>query len=253
MKKHPSHIALIADGSVGWARARGLEPLVGLRAGAEACKRVITAASELGVHQLTLVGLDGFDGRTVHPAAATLLVDELRAAGPLLRRLGVRLRCAGNLRALPAQLRDELPALCAAAATEGPTGMQLTLLLGYRGRQDLVRVARLLLDEVARGVRAIEDVDEEAIEAELATAPLPRPDLIIRTGEGPARRLADALTFEAAYAELFFTGAPWPALSAADLTRALLDYGQRERRFGKTSEQVQSPAGPWSASAPGPL
>ncbi|MFO0576954.1 MAG: undecaprenyl diphosphate synthase family protein [Polyangia bacterium] len=249
MKKHPSHIALVARGSIAWARARGLDPRIGLRAGAQATEAAIIAASELGVHQLTLIGLDGFDGRAAHPAAAAVLDAELQAAAPLLRRLGVRLRCAGDLGTVPRALHTAMQA--AASATEGHSGMQVTLLCGYRGRADLVRVARLLLGEVAAGVRPLDAIDEEAIEAELATAPLPRPDLIVRTG--PLRQLTDALTFEGAYAELFFTGAPWPAFSGTDLSRALADYGQRERRFGKTSEQVQSPTGPWTAAAGGPL
>jgi undecaprenyl diphosphate synthase len=261
MKKHPSHIALVAEGSIAWARARGLDPRVGLRAGAQAAEAAIIAASELGVHQLTLIGLDGFNGRAAHPAAVAVLLSELQAAAPLLRRLSVRLRCAGDFSGVPRALHTALQAV--AAATEGNSGMQVTLLCGYRGRADLARVARLLLAEVAAGVRSIDSIDEEAIEAELVTAPLPRPDLIIRSGRtgpsgrtghtGPLRQLTDALTFEGAYAELFFTGAPWPAFSGTDLQSALADYGQRERRFGKTSEQVQSPAGPWSASAGSPL
>jgi undecaprenyl diphosphate synthase len=249
MKKHASHIAIVADGSVAWARGRELAPLDGLRAGARATEAAIAAASDLGVHQLSIVGLDGFDGRAPHPAAAELLEAELPGFAPLLRRLGVRLRCAGDPGVLPRSLQQALHAT--AASTEGNTGMQLTLLCGYRGRRDLARVARQLLDEIARGALPLDALDEDAVEARLATAPLPRPDLIVRTGS--TRRLADALTFEGAYAELFFTGAPWPAFSGADLSRALLDYRQRERRFGRTSEQVQTQPGPWSASASEPL
>ncbi|HRI53316.1 MAG TPA: polyprenyl diphosphate synthase [Pseudomonadota bacterium] len=243
MKRLPDHVAIVMDGCLQWGQRGGHDARESLLAGARATYETITAAQDLGLRYLTL--LPGKE--RIAPALAwELLAEALHTYGDGLRRRGLRLLPVGELTTAPDEVRRMLAALHAESA--GSSGMQVSLALGYSGRGDVVRVARQLAAAVAAGRLAPEAITPEAIQRLLTTVNLPEPDLIIRTGG--RRRLVDALTFEGAYAELFFSAALWPDFSAAELQRALLDYAQRERRFGKISEQVQGglAAAAWSPS-----
>jgi undecaprenyl diphosphate synthase len=233
MKRLPNHLAIVMDGCAEWASHHGHDEKQSLLAGAHAAVATITAAQELGVRYLTLL-----PGRErIAPALSwQMLAEALRTYGDDLRRRGLRLGTVGELGQVPEPVRRSLAAL--QAASEGNTGMQVSLALGYSGRGDVVRVARQLAAAVAAGRMTPEAITPELIQQQLVTVNLPEPDLIVRTGG--RRRLVDALTFEGAYAELFFSAALWPDFSPVELQRALQNYAQRERRFGKISEQVQT-------------
>lgn len=248
MKKLPNHIAIVMEGCADWAERCGQDLEGSLLAGARAAYETITAAAALGVHYLTLLpGKERIDPEL----AWRMLAQVLQTYGDDLRRRGLRLSAVGDFVAVPEPVQRQLATLRAASA--GNSGMQVSLALGYSGRGDVVRVARQLAAAVAAGRLSPEAITPDSIQRLLATVSLPEPDLIIRTGGG--RRLVDALTFEGAYAELFFSSALWPEFSAAELQQALLDYGQRERRFGKISEQVQGGlvAATWQPSLAGSL
>ncbi len=233
MKRLPNHLAIVMNGCAEWALRCGQDEKQSLLAGAHAAVATVAAAQEQGVRYLTLI-----PGRErIAPALSwQLLAEALRTYGDELRRRGLRFLTLGDLGAVPEAVRRPLLAL--QAATEGNSGMQVSLALGYSGRGDVVRVARQLAAAVAAGRLAPEAITPEVIQRLLVTVNLPEPDLIIRTGG--RRRLVDALTFEGAYAELFFSAALWPDFSPVELQRALQDYAQRERRFGKIAEQLQA-------------
>ena len=248
MKRLPNHIAIVMEGCADWAERGGRDPEEALLTGARVAYETITAAQDLGLRYLTL--LPGKE-RIAPELAWRMLAQVLHTYGEDLRRRGLRLSAVGDLLAVPEPVQRQLTALRTASA--GSAGMQVSLALGYSGRGDVVRVARQLAAAVAAGRLLPEAITPDSIQRLLATVSLPEPDLIIRTGGG--RRLVDALTFEGAYAELFFSTALWPDFSATELQRALHDYGQRERRFGKISEQVQGglAAAAWQPSLAGSL
>lgn len=232
MKRLPNHVAIVMEGCADWAQRGGQDLKAGLLASARAAYETITAAQDCGLRYLTLLpGKERIDPEL----AWRMLAEALRTYGEELRRRGLRLCAVGDVMSAPEPVARQLAALRTASA--GSSGMQVSLALGYSGRGDVVRAARQLAAAVAAGRLLPESITPESIKGLLATVSLPEPDLIIRTGGG--RRLVDALTFEGAYAELFFSPSLWPEFSAAELHRALLDYAQRERRFGKISEQVQ--------------
>jgi undecaprenyl diphosphate synthase len=249
MKRLPNHVAIVMDGCAEWAQRCGQAPQVSLVAGAQAAYKTILGAQDLGLRYLTL--LPGKE-RIEPELSWRMLAEALRTYGDELRRRGLRLITLGELGAAPEEVRRMLTGLRAASADN--SGMQVSLALGYSGRGDVVRVARQLAVAVAAGRLSPEAITPEALQRLLATVNLPEPDLIIRTGG--RRRLVDALTFEGAYAELFFSAALWPDFSAAELQQALQDYAQRERRFGKIAEQVTAgglPAPAWAPSLASPL
>ena len=233
MKRLPNHVAIVMDGCAEWAQRGGQDAKQSLLAGARATVATITAAQDLGLRYLTL--LPGKE--RIEPALSWhMLAEALRTYGDDLRRRGLRLFTVGELSKAPEEVRRPLAALH--AASEGNTGMQVSLALGYSGRADVVRVARQLAAAVAAGRLSPEAITPEVIQRLLVTVNLPEPDLIIRSGG--RRRLVDALTFERASAELFSSAALRPDFAPAELQRALHDYAQRERRFGKIAEQVQT-------------
>jgi undecaprenyl diphosphate synthase len=234
MKKVPNHVAIVMDGCEKWAQRRRQEPKESLLLGARAAYETIVAAQELGLRYLTL--LPSREG-LAPDLWWEMLAQALQTYGDELLRRRQRLVVVGKLATAPQEVRRMLSALCTASA-DNP-GMQVSLALGYSGRGDVVHAARELAAAVAAGRLSPEAITPEVLQHSLATVNLPEPDLIVCTGG--RRRLVDALTFEGAYAELFFSSALWPDFSAAELQRALVDYGQRERRFGKISEQVQLP------------
>lgn len=236
MKKRADHVAILLDGCSLWASERGLGQSAGLWASALACASTIESAAQSGIRHLTLVPADG-EPLTEGGEASTVVTQLLRSHADTFRHLSLRFSALGEMARLPPDLQHKLRAMEQATAHE--LGMQLTLLLGYSGRRDLLRVARELAIEVRAGRLPAQAISPSLIQQRLVTAALPPVDLIIYTGRG--QRLADALTFESAYAEFAFTDCLWPDFTPADLQQALGDFGHRERRFGKTSAQVQSP------------
>ena len=229
----PAHIAIIMDGNGRWAKQRGLKRTEGHRAGTETARAVVTRCRELGVKHLTLYTFSKENWsrpkdevKTLFDLLTTFLTKEEKS----LKEQGIRLKVLGELDDMPLTVRQVLKHVM--RQTDNCTDMTLNLALNYSGRDDILRATRAL---VAKGIPA-EEITEENFTAELWTAGQPDPDLIIRTsGE---LRLSNYLLFQCAYSEFYFTDIYWPDFSPEELDNAIRELNKRQRRFGKTSEQL---------------
>jgi undecaprenyl diphosphate synthase len=227
----PQHVAIIMDGNGRWARARGLPRIAGHRSGAEAARRTVAAAAELGIPYLTLFGFSSENWKRpsteIHDLMA-LLRHYLRGEIAELHRNGIRLKVIGQL----ARFTPDIVSMIedAEAATRDNPRITLTIALSYGGRAEIVAAVRSIAAQVACGKLDPEAVDEECIARHLFTADLPDPDLLIRTsGE---QRISNFLLWQCAYSELVFTKTLWPDFSKHDLDQAIDDFCGRERRYG---------------------
>ncbi len=237
-KTLPDHIGIILDGNGRWASERGLTRREGHEHGAAAVRVAVRGARDRGIRVLTLYAFsvnnwsrpdDEIDAlMRISAEFAERERDDLAATN-------VHVRVAGDLDGVPERTRRAVEDLCAATARN--TGMTLVLALNYGGRRDLASAVRALAIRAQHGALAPEDIDEAMIRGMLATADLPDPDLIIRTGG--ERRLSDFLLFECAYAELFFTETRWPDFSEQTLDDALRSFARRQRRFGKVIPRAE--------------
>ena len=227
----PRHIAIIMDGNGRWAQARGLPRIAGHRRGAEAVRRTLTAASELGIPYLTLFGFSSENWK--RPLAEVddlmgLLRHYLRGEIAELHRNNVRLRVIGDRERLAPDIVTLI--INAEALTRDNSGVNLTIALSYGGRAEIIAAMRTMAEKAAAGALAPEAIDEAAVSRHLFTADIPDPDLLIRTsGE---QRISNFLLWQCAYSELVFTKTLWPDFGRADLEEAIADYGCRERRYG---------------------
>ncbi|WP_316901344.1 polyprenyl diphosphate synthase [Pseudodesulfovibrio indicus] len=231
----PTHIAIIMDGNGRWAQQRGLQRTDGHRAGTEAARAVVTRCRELGVRHLTLYTFSKENWSRPKDEVRTLfdlLTTFLKREELSLREQGIRLNVLGDIDAMPLAVRQVLKHVM--RRTAECEDMTLNLALNYSGRDEIVRAARRL---AAKGLSP-EEITEETFAAELWTGGQPDPDLIIRTsGE---LRLSNYLLFQSAYAEFYFTDIYWPDFSPAELDRAIEDLNGRQRRFGKTGDQLNA-------------
>ncbi|MBU3076276.1 isoprenyl transferase [Sphingomonas sp. XMGL2] len=227
----PRHVAIIMDGNGRWAKARFLPRIAGHRQGAEAVRRTVRAAGEIGIEVLTLYAFSSENWRRPVEEVSDLmglLRHFLKAEVAELVANGARLRVIGDLARLDADVRALIDE--AIARTASGTRLTLVLALNYGAQDELVRAARALAEEARAGTLVPEAIDVEEIEARLDTAGLPPVDLLIRTsGEV---RLSNFLLWQAAYAELMFVDTLWPDFDAAALAEAVTRFGARERRFG---------------------
>ncbi|CUW40292.1 undecaprenyl pyrophosphate synthase [Magnetospirillum sp. XM-1] len=227
----PVHVAIIMDGNGRWAKARGLPRTAGHKRGAEAVRRTVEAAREMGVSYLTLYAFSSENWK--RPAGEItdlmgLLRLYLRNEVNNLHKNGIRLKVIGDRNRLGADIVRLIED--SEAKTAGNTALTLLLALSYGGRQEIVEAARALAREVAEGRISPDAVDEDAITARLTTAGVPDPDLIIRTsGE---QRISNFLLWQGAYAELVFLDTLWPDFGRTDLEAAIRDFHGRDRRFG---------------------
>src|SRR5581483_10135208 len=227
----PRHIAIIMDGNGRWATARGLPRVVGHRNGAEALRRTISAAAELGIPYLTLFGFSSENWKRPPSEVSDLmglLRHYLRGEIAELHRNGVRIRVIGDR----ARLAPDIVTLIdnAELLTRDNTGVNLTVALSYGGRAEIVAAAQALALKAAAGKIDPAVIDEAMIGRHLFTADLPDPDLLIRTsGE---QRISNFLLWQCAYAELVFTPTLWPDFGRADFEGAITEYCCRERRYG---------------------
>jgi undecaprenyl diphosphate synthase len=235
----PRHVAVIMDGNGRWAQRRGLPRIEGHRKGAIAVREVVRAAREVGVRALTLYAFSSQNwNRPPEEVGALmqLLRDYVVEERPEIMDNAIRLIAIGDVDRLPDFVREPLEALMRDSA--GNRAMTLCLALSYGGRESIVSTARALAELAARGALKPEDITEDHFSAALQTGGLPQLDLMIRTsGE---ERLSNFLLWEAAYAELYFTQTHWPDFGREELLRALESYRGRERRFGRTREQVRT-------------
>jgi undecaprenyl diphosphate synthase len=226
----PRHVGIIMDGNGRWASARGLARAEGHRAGAEAVRRTVRAAREIGLDALTLYVFS--EQNWARPANEVsrlmeLLVTFLRDELAELGARGIRLLAIGDEAQLPAGVRDALAH--ATKSTAANRDLRLCLALSYGGREAIVRAARKLARDAVRGMPP-EAIDETAFRGALDSHELPPLDLVVRTsGE---QRLSNFLLWEAAYAELYFTDVLWPEFGRAELEAALAAFARRDRRYG---------------------
>jgi undecaprenyl diphosphate synthase len=237
----PRHVAIIMDGNGRWATARHLPRVAGHNRGVDAVRRVTEACGRRGVEYLTLFAFSSENWRRPADEVTTLMrlfMAALQKEVGKLHENGVRLRVVGDLSTLDAELRRLIDE--AEQRTAANTRLNLTVCASYGGRWDIAQAMRsLLADEPALALRP-QEIDEASIAARLSLAFAPDPDLLIRTGG--ERRISNFLLWQLAYAEIYFSDALWPDFDAVALDAALAWYAQRERRFGRTSQQLTASA-----------
>lgn len=231
----PQHIAIIMDGNGRWAKARGLDRSLGHQEGAATVRDITEEASNLGVKFLTLYTFSTENWSRPEREVATLMaliIDSLEEE--LFMANNVSLRVIGDRTPLPDFVCRALERC--ERNTAANSGMTMVLALSYSARWEITDAVRNIAERVAEGTLQPEDIDEQTIGQALQTKFMPDPELLIRTGG--ELRLSNFLLWQSAYSELYFTDVFWPDFSAEQLHRAIADYQHRERRFGKTSEQV---------------
>lgn len=235
--KLPTHVAIIMDGNGRWAKGKGKLRVFGHHNGVVSVRDVVEGAGEIGVKYLTLYtfSTENWNRPKLEVTAIMeLLISTINKEIAQLMKNNVRLNAIGDLSQLPGKCYRELNG--AIQKTAGNTGLVLTLALSYSSRKEITQSAKELAIMVKNGELQPEDITEDAFAQHLYTRNLPDPELLIRTsGE---YRISNYLLWQIAYAELYFTQKLWPDFRREDLYEAILDYQKRERRFGKTSEQV---------------
>lgn len=237
MNRLPRHIAIIMDGNGRWAKARNKERSYGHRYGVDAVRTVTEAASELGLKYLTLYTFSTENWNRPDEeitALMSLMVMAIERETPDLIKNNVRLQAIGDLSRIPAEVRERLDK-CIEETSHG-TGVTLILALSYSSRWEITEAAKQIGRDIAEGKISSDDVDEDTISRYLTTKDIPDPDLLIRTGG--ELRISNFLLWQLAYAELYFTDEFWPDFGKESLYKAICNYQSRERRFGKTSEQL---------------
>lgn len=233
----PVHIAIIMDGNGRWAREQGQDRLFGHFHGVESVRNIVEGCAELGVKYLTLYAFstENWDRPQYEVVGLMeLLVKTIRNEVESLCKNNIRLHVIGDMNMLPEYARGELQE--ALQITSANTGLNLIMALSYSGRWELLNAVKSIAWEVKQEKLAVEEIDHTTLEQHLSTSGFPDPELMIRTsGE---YRISNFLLYQLAYAELYFTNVRWPDFRKQNLYEALIDYQNRERRFGKTSEQV---------------
>ena len=233
----PKHIALIMDGNGRWAKQQGLMRVRGHEKGAKAVREAVETCAELGIPNLTLYAFSTENWKRPKVEVETLmklLISSLRKELKTLQKNNISLRAVGALDLLPQSAQTELNEVM--KATENNTRMKLTLALSYGSREELLSVFKKVAVQVQKGDLQVQDINDDVIHSHLYTHFLPDVDLLIRTsGE---YRISNFLLWQIAYAELYFTEVLWPDFRKEHLLEALQNYQDRERRFGKTSEQL---------------
>ena len=239
MQRLPSHIAIIMDGNGRWAKEKGEDRLYGHLHGVESVRNIVEGAAELGIKYLTLYAFSTENWNRPQMevnALMTLLVKTIKAETPSLLKNNIRLQAIGDLTQLPKDCLAELNE--AIENTKHNTRTTLILALSYSSKWDIVNSVKKIAQSVKAGEIDIDDINENLITRSLTTEPFPHPELLIRTsGE---YRLSNFLLWELAYSEFYFTDVLWPDFRREHLYQAILDYQNRERRFGKTSEQIST-------------
>ncbi len=236
--KLPRHIAVIMDGNGRWAKKQGLFRTIGHENGSKAVREVVEASAELQIKYLTLYAFSTENWNRPKLEVETLmrlLVSSLKKEIKTLVKNNIRLNAIGNLDALPKKAKNEL--LDVIKKTKDHKRMTLTLALSYGSREEIVKTIQEISHKVKNNLISPSEIDEATINNHLYTRDLPDVDLLIRTsGE---QRISNFLLWQIAYAELFFTETLWPDYRKNHLFEAILNYQKRERRFGKTSEQLE--------------
>lgn len=232
----PAHIAIIMDGNGRWAKARGMNRSMGHQQGVVAVREITTACSNMGVKFLTLYTFSTENwNRPADEVAALMSLILTSLEEELFMNNNVRLRIIGDLNRVPEVVRESILGL--QERTSVNTGMTMVIALSYSSRWEITNTVRQLADEVKQGKLQPEDITEQTISSHLTTNFMPDPDLLIRTG-GEVR-LSNYLLWQCVYTEFYFCDTFWPDFHEADLCKAIEWFQNRERRYGKTSEQVK--------------
>ncbi|SDC88465.1 isoprenyl transferase [Niabella drilacis] len=233
----PRHIAIIMDGNGRWAQEQGQDRLFGHYHGVESVRDIVEGAAELGIGYLTLYAFstENWDRPEYEVVGLMeLLVSTIRKEAEVLHKNRIRLHVIGDMRMLPESARRELNE--ALEMTAGNTGLNLVMALSYSGRWELLNAVQQIARNVQEGKLAVEAITQDVLQEYLCTSNFPDPELMIRTsGE---YRISNFLLYQLAYAELYFTDVRWPDFRKNNLYEAIIDYQNRERRFGKTSAQL---------------
>ncbi len=234
----PKHIAIIMDGNGRWAKKQGLLRAFGHENGTKSVRIVVESCAKLGISNLTLYAFSTENWNRPSLEVETLmklLITSLQKELPTLQKNNIRLSAIGNIELLPASAQKQL--LEVIDNTKENSQMTLTLALSYGSREEIVTAVKNICNKVKNNIISIDNIDELIINQHLYTQNLPDVDLLIRTsGE---HRISNFLLWQIAYAELYFTDVLWPDFKEDDLYEAIISYQKRERRFGKTSEQIK--------------
>lgn len=239
MQRLPNHIAIIMDGNGRWAKEQGEDRLFGHLHGVESVRNIVEGAAELGIKYLTLYAFstENWDRPQIEVSGLMeLLVDTIRNEVPVLNKNNIRLHVIGDVNMLPQAAKNELEEAIRETSTN--KGLNLIMALSYSSRWEIVEAVKQISTDVKDGNLSREDITQDTIRQYLTTREFPDPELMIRTsGEF---RISNFLLYQLAYAELFFTNTLWPDFRKENLYDAILDYQGRERRFGKTGEQIKA-------------
>lgn len=237
--KIPKHVAIIMDGNGRWAKQKGMLRVFGHRNGVKAVKQTIDAASEIGVEVITLYAFSTENWnrpKTEVKALMNLLVSSLKDELDAFQEKNIRLQTIGQTESLPKKAQRQLKEVI--ELTKNNTSMVLNLALSYGSREEIVNTIKNISKKVVNKEILIEEIDEKIINNHLYTFTLPDVDFLIRTsGE---KRISNFLLWQIAYAEFYFTDVLWPDFRKEDFFKAIIEYQNRERRFGKISEQIKS-------------
>jgi undecaprenyl diphosphate synthase len=239
LSKLPKHIAIIMDGNGRWAKQQGEQRIFGHENGVKSVRDTVEAAAELGVEYLTLYAFSTENWNRPKDevmALMQLLVHTISSETKTLNENKIRLQAIGDLKSLPADCLHELNEAIEKTKTNSRT--TLVLALSYSSRWEIINAVKEIAEQIENKTLSSSQITEETINSHLCTASMPEPELMIRTsGE---HRISNFLLWQLAYSELYFTDKLWPDFRKEDLYEAILDYQNRERRFGKTSEQLIS-------------
>ncbi|MGV9004970.1 isoprenyl transferase [Flavobacterium sp.] len=234
----PKHLAIIMDGNGRWAKKQGLLRALGHERGTKSVKVTVETCAKLGIENLTLYAFSTENWNRPKLEVDTLmklLISSLKKELETLQKNNICLNTIGNIELLPSKAKNEL--LTVIEKTKNNTRMTLTLALSYGAREELLNAIKKISDKVKNNIISIDSIDESIINQHLYTHNLPDVDLVIRTsGE---HRISNFLLWQIAYAEFYFTDVLWPDFKEDDLYEAIISYQKRERRFGKTSEQIK--------------
>ncbi|MEM0993824.1 MAG: isoprenyl transferase [Bacteroidota bacterium] len=234
----PRHIAIIMDGNGRWAKQKGRPRVFGHRSAVQAVRETTEAAAELGVEYLTLYAFSTENWKrpmTEVNALMTLLVETIRGEIATLNKNNIRLQAIGDIQKLPGASYKAL--MKGIEGTKNNTRMTLNLALNYSAKWEIMKAVKQIASEVQKGALNTEDIDESLFSSHLSTSGIPDPEFLIRTS-GEAR-ISNFLLWQIAYSELYFTNLFWPDFRKNNLYEAILDFQNRERRFGKISEQLK--------------
>lgn len=234
----PSHVAIIMDGNGRWAQKQGLERYFGHQEGTVSVRKVVEVAGEIGIKYLTLYTFSTENWKRPQEevdALMDLVVTTLMREIPDLMKNGVRLGVIGDIERLPSYTRESLNDCM--EQTSNNTGLNLVLALSYSSRWEITNAVREITSKIIGGALDLEDIDENLITENLNTAGIPDPELLIRTGG--EYRISNFLMWQLSYTELYFTELYWPDFREEEFYEAIISYQLRERRFGKTGDQIK--------------